>query len=401
MFRPHPQIQGEVRGLGGYVGWLVPLFGEYLQAKYYVRYAGTFKNKYTGPLSRLYSSIKAVFSHGFHHLDPSNNLENARNRMAPRQNGDGQASVKRQLALSWCEDDIISVYQQAAGMKPNGCAVTGFHFPPDQPVAYVKFGLKSRRMTEVKNHEYAFAALKAMPPHQTKGILVPEIYRTFESNNKFFIVMEYIPGRLLARYEEGHDWESQQETVINSIAGAIKLLMSIPAPPGQKPGPVGGGRIRHPLFKDDESYCEYSSVEELESHLNRVCDHRDPPTFGVGCCCTIADTIVAQVSTIRNKTAPTVTLERDLCFYFSDFYPSNFIFTDAGDICVIDFEQAGFLPLSFMSFAVAQSRWGPGLWIRDRLKLPEHNLDAMKNIFYWFAIAVPWLGESPRKSPFY
>lgn len=87
-----------------------------------------------------------------------------------------------------------------------------------------------------------------------------------------------------------------------------------------------------------------------------------------------------------------------MCFYFSDFYPSNFIFTDAGDICVIDFEQAGFLPLSFMSFALSESRWGPGQWIRDILRLPEHNLDAMKNIFYWFAIGVPWLGESPRKS---
>lgn len=114
----------------------------------------------------------------------------------------------------------------------------------------------------------------------------------------------------------------------------------------------------------------------------------------------IADEIIAQVSTLRNKTAPTVRLEREMCFYFSDFYPRNFIFTDAGDICVIDFDQAGFLPPSFMSFAVAQSRWGPGLWIRDILRLPEHNLDAMKNIFYWFAIGVAWLGESPRRSPF-
>lgn len=250
--------------------WRVP---EYYVCKVY---AGTFKNKYISPLSRLYPSIKAAIPHGFCHLHPSNILQNARNRMTSAQNGDGQPSFKRQLALSWCEDEIISVHQQIPRMKSNGCAVTGFIFPPDQPVAYVKFGLKSRRMIELQNHKYAFAALKAMPPHQTKGILIPEIYRTFESNGKFFIIMEYIPGRLLARFEEGQDWELRQKTVINSIAGAIKLLMSIPAPPGQKPGPVGGGRIRHPLFKDDESYCEYSSVEELESHLNKVCDHRDP-----------------------------------------------------------------------------------------------------------------------------
>lgn len=88
-------------------------------------------------------------------------------------------------------------------------------------------------------------------------------------------------------------------------------------------------------------------------------------------------------------------LERDMCFYYSDFYPGNFIFTDAGDLCLIDFDQAGFLPLSFMSFALAESRWDPGLWIKDTLGLPEHNLDAMKNIFYWFVVGVAWLGESP------
>lgn len=89
-----------------------------------------------------------------------------------------------------------------------------------------------------------------------------------------------------------------------------------------------------------------------------------------------------------------------MCFYFSDFYPGNFLFTDAGDICIIHFDQAGFLPPSFMSYALARSHWGPGNWIRDILRLPEHNLEAMKNIFYWFAIAVPWLGKSPMQFPF-
>lgn len=122
-----------------------------------------------------------------------------------------------------------------------------------------------------------------MPPHQTKGMLIPEIYRTFEFDDRLFVVMEYIPGRTLAQLIECQDWESRKEAIINTVAEAIKLMMSIPAPPGQKPGPVGGGRIRHPLFKDDESYCEYSSVEELESHLNRVCDPEDPPSSNAAC----------------------------------------------------------------------------------------------------------------------
>lgn len=193
------------------------------------------------------------------------------------------AAAKRQLALSWREDEIISVYHLTPIMKPNGNSVTGFLFPPKQPVAYVKFGCPSERMAEARNHEFAFAALKAMPPSRTRGILIPEIYRTFESNDIFFIVIEYVPGRTLAELEVCQDWESRKEAVINTIAEAIKLLMSLPAPPGQKPGPVGGGYIRHPLFKDDESYCEYSSVEELEGHLNKVCDCKGPLSIIATC----------------------------------------------------------------------------------------------------------------------
>lgn len=94
-----------------------------------------------------------------------------------------------------------------------------------------------------------------------------------------------------------------------------------------------------------------------------------------------------------------MTLEKSLCFYYSDFYANNFIFTDAGEVCIIDFDQAGFLPPSFMSFALAESRWPPGHWVRDILRLPEHNLPAMKNVYYWFSIGVAWLGESGQPCP--
>ncbi|ROV92461.1 hypothetical protein VSDG_06670 [Cytospora chrysosperma] len=290
--------------------------------------------------------------------------------MATTQNEGNQAPSRRQLALSWPEDEIISVYKQTPVFKPNGNSVTGFVFPPapEEPVAHVKFSYLPEAMAEVKNQVYAYNALKAMPPDTTKGILIPEIYRTFESDGRFFIVMEYIPGMTLKQVQEQHDWESRRVTIIDSIARAIKLLMSIPVPPGQKPGPVGGGRIRHPLFKDDVSFGEYSSVDELEKHLNKV-------------------------STLRFKDSPTVRLERDLCFYYSDLYDGNFILTDTGDLCIIDFDQAGFLPLSFMSFALAESRWEPGFWTKDILSLPENNLNAMKNIFYWFTIGVCWLGH--------
>jgi hypothetical protein len=48
---------------------------------------------------------------------------------------------------------------------------------------------------------------------------------------------------------------------------------------------------------------------------------------------TTAETNTAQVATLRKEEGPTVILERSLCFYYSDFYEGNFIFTEPGDIC--------------------------------------------------------------------
>ncbi|KAJ0107084.1 hypothetical protein J7T55_006964 [Diaporthe amygdali] len=152
---------------------------------------------------------------------PSFNRHNIRNKMAPTQHGGGQVSSKRQLALSWREDEIISVFEQTPEIKANGYAVTGFDFPPKDPVADVKFRYPPERMAEVKKHDY-----------------------------------------------EQQGWESRKGTIIDSIARAIRPLTSIQASPGQKPGPVGGGRIQHSLFKKDTSFHEYSSVDELERHLN-------------------------------------------------------------------------------------------------------------------------------------
>lgn len=98
-----------------------------------------------------------------------------------------------------------------------------------------------------------------------------------------------------------------------------------------------------------------------------------------------------------------MSLEKDLCFYYSDFYEHNFMFTDggAGDLYIIDLEQAGFLPRSFMAYALAESHWPPGRWVGDVLKLPEHNLAVMKKIHYFFAIGSSDIGELGEPCPLY
>lgn len=182
-----------------------------------------------------------------------------------------QALSKRQLALSWRDEDIISAWTQKPQLKPDGSAVTGFAFPPHQPIAYIKAGLPDIFQPELRNHKYVLEALRNISEDQKRGIYIPEVYRILQSGDWFYIIMEYVPGKTLQQLTDREDWcEARQKALTNSIAGAIRLLMSIPVPTEQTPGPVGGGQIRHSLFKDDTSSLTYSSVDELEKHLNDV-----------------------------------------------------------------------------------------------------------------------------------
>lgn len=49
----------------------------------------------------------------------------------------------------------------------------------------------------MRNHEYVLRALRDMPPDQTRGIRIPEVYRTLESDDYFFMIIEYVAGKTL------------------------------------------------------------------------------------------------------------------------------------------------------------------------------------------------------------
>ena len=69
--------------------------------------------------------------------------------------------------------------------------------------------------------------------------------------------------------------------------------------------------------------------------------------------------------------------KEDLCFYFSDLYEGNFIFTDECELYILDFHHAGFLPTSFMTYAFDQPRPVCEA-IKGKFVLPEENLSAMR-----------------------
>lgn len=99
-----------------------------------------------------------------------------------------------------------------------------------------------------------------------------------------------------------------------------------------------------------------------------------------------------QINTHLRGVGPTADFSNEkLYFCFCDFYKGNFIFSDDGSLCVFDFEQASFLPTSFMTFALIQSR--PACFaIRDKLSLPQGNLPAMRLACGYFVMSVRRIG---------
>ncbi|KAH6999729.1 kinase-like domain-containing protein [Ilyonectria destructans] len=275
----------------------------------------------------------------------------------------------RDVAESLTEAEVTAMVERQPYGDDRDWQVTGLAYPTHNPVIYIKYGDNeyALRDSEARTHQYAYDALQRVPEQDRQGVRIPEIYRIIETENSTYIIMEYIRGRTLAKVMEDESVFVQTRFYYyDRIERALKLLLSFPVPKGAAPGPFGGGIIRHPLFKDYRAPIQYDSVDMLEKHLNKV-------------------------STTLNQDAPKVTLERDLHFVFADLYEGNFMFTDNGDVYVIDFEQASFLPLSFMTYAMVQMRAVAGA-LRNKLDLPEANVPAMRHICSWFVMSWTKLG---------
>lgn len=181
-------------------------------------------------------------------------------------------SIQRRAALAWSEEEIESTWRRTPIFNSDTSTVSGFPYPADAPTAYIKFGHPIEwRLAEFRNHTFVYDALQRLPREERQGIYVPEVYRTMRIKHLLFIIMEYIPGKTLAEITaDSENWKTRREGVIDKISQGIKLLLSLPVPCDAKPGPVGGGIIRHPIFKDSEAAIVYDSIEMLERHLNKV-----------------------------------------------------------------------------------------------------------------------------------
>jgi hypothetical protein len=89
---------------------------------------------------------------------------------------------------------------------------------------------------------------------------------------------------------------------------------------------------------------------------------------------------------------PTVDFSKEkLYFCFCDLYEGKFIFSDNGSLYVLDFEQASFLPISLMTYALIQAR-PVCTAIRDKLSLPQENLPGMRLACSYFVRSTRRIG---------
>lgn len=182
-----------------------------------------------------------------------------------------------QFAQLLNSDELDAAEKCLPPIKSRGTRYTGFPYPLDRPMVYVKYGDSTQfRESEARTQQFAFEALEKMSPADRKSIRVPEVYRVFSAHGRTYIIMEFVPGKALREIAKEPvmistraSYSETMPPLYDKITREIELLLSIPAPNGAKPGPYGGGLIRHPLIKNSIAVIEYDSAEMLEHHIKK------------------------------------------------------------------------------------------------------------------------------------
>ncbi|KIY47118.1 hypothetical protein FISHEDRAFT_45947 [Fistulina hepatica ATCC 64428] len=227
----------------------------------------------------------------------------------------------------------------------------GLTYPPNGcPVAYIKYGF-TVTMGEAQAQLFALQS----------GARVPRIHHAFMHGQITYILMEYIDGMTVSDwlrvYSDDRDW------VYNEVANAVSQMLGFTVPQDAPPGPIGGGLTRHSFFQDFVAFRPYASVKDLEEHINKALNWTAWKD---------------RVSFSRDK----------LIFYYSDINDCNFLITKDRQLYVIDFQDAGFLPESFMSLTLHKPRTYLAGSISALVPLSKSaNLETLSYASYLFQIS--------------
>ncbi|KAL5380678.1 hypothetical protein PMIN03_010530 [Paraphaeosphaeria minitans] len=217
----------------------------------------------------------------------------------------------------------------------------------------VKFGIGVRRQ-EAANQSYARS-------HADKAILyVPEVFRYFEATltgfRMGFIVMEYVLGVNLHTLDAAEIPHLADRTM-----AAIRHLATIPVPPGQGPGPVGGGAAQGYLWSDYGTGRDLKTIEGIENWMNQRLDIVNYPRISLA---------QHQQLTLRHMDL----VRRNIC-----------VLSDSS-ICFMDWAFAGFFPAIFEIHIFRELLFTDQAWFSQLLNLSPKPDDGDKRILQYLGI---------------
>ena len=121
---------------------------------------------------------------------------------------------------------------------------------------FIKYGNHGSLYPQYETHQYISRFADGDP----SAPRVPKVYDYFTPDRiTAYLVMEYIELK-----------PSPAQDAPQRVAKALQWLRDLPAPPSVTIGPLGGGRARHPLFKDFEARLSFSSIDAVERYMNKV-----------------------------------------------------------------------------------------------------------------------------------
>jgi len=184
---------------------------------------------------------------------------------------------------------------------------------------FVKFDSYRSLYPQVETQKYVFQCAKG----DMNAPRVPEVLHFFHRDYQMaYVVMEYI-----------NLTPHPVPDLPKKVALEIQWLRDLPAPLDCLWfGPLGGGRVRHTLFKDYLAPLSFISIQAIERYLN---------------------TAIPRVSRRSGPLAPVSFSQERLVFTQSDMDESNFGVDTEGRTCLFDFAEVGLLPESFASYTMS------------------------------------------------
>lgn len=225
-------------------------------------------------------------------------------------------------------EQIESVVAHAPKLFQTGGDWPGDGGIPAKAVARVS----NRAVVKYGTHISLGEGRTMMKVQQQVQISIPEVYDCWTSqhhtdrqaNESVYIVMQYIPGLILAQTIEDLD-EEQTRDLADQLTRMLNTLHTIHH---TVPGPVGGGRALAPRLFTSNGAGPFDSIQDLIDWFNeclKLCHF-----FGR--------------ASKQQRFDEDI---KDLVMCHMDIHPHNLLVDDSGKLWLIDWDCAGFYPESF------------------------------------------------------